>query len=322
LYISAGTTKWAHPLPDELIEALQRDPRIDAVERYSTYGVRLNGKPARLRVVDGSVLKHRSRFIFLQGEQRAWERLERGGVFISESLGYHFGLNVGDSLELATPQGKRSFPVVAMLRDYSSEQGTIQMDRIIYEDIWNERKVQSVALFLKAGASPGEVRRSIAARFPGLGRTIASNSEMRAGILVIFDKTFAPTATLKGVSLLVALLGIATALMAILMERSREMTVLSYLGLTAGQLGRMNVYQALVMGLVSFIISVACGLILTYIITNAINYRSFGWSIDIHINPWVFVKAFLLTALACLAASFYPTYKLVRAPTLPALEEE
>ncbi len=322
LYISPATTKWAHPLPDELVEILRQDPRIDAVERYSTYSIRLNGKPARLRVVDGSVLKTRSRFTFLEGGQGAWDKMEEGGVFISESLGYHFGLSVGDSLELAAPKGKRSFPVVAMVRDYSSEQGTIQMDRTIYEDIWNDRKVQSVALFLKPGVSPDEVRRSIAARVPGLGRTISSNSEMRSNILVIFDKTFAPTATLKGVSLLVALLGIATALMAILMERSRETTVLSYLGLTYTQLGRMNVYQALVMGLVSFIISVVCGLILTYIITNAINYRSFGWSINIYVNPWVFAKALVLTALACLAASVYPTYKLVRGPYLPALEEE
>ncbi|MFH1113094.1 MAG: FtsX-like permease family protein [Pseudomonadota bacterium] len=322
LYISPATTKWAHPLPDELIESLRQDPRIRAVERYSTYAVRIDGKPAKLRVVDGSVLKHRSRFTFLKGEHGAWDRMEKGGVFISESLGYRFGLDVGDSVQLAAPQGKRSFPVAAVVRDYSSDQGTIQMHRDVYEEIWQDKKVQSVALFLRPGVSSGEVRRSIAAQAPGLGRTIVSNTEMRSKVLVIFDKTFAPTATLKGVSLLVALLGIAVALMAILMERSREMTVLSYLGLTSTQLGRMNVYQALLMGLVSFVVSIACGLILTYIITNAINYRSFGWSIDIHVNPWVFAKTFVLTAAACLASSIYPTYKLIRSPALPAPEEE
>jgi len=124
------------------------------------------------------------------------------------------------------------------------------------------------------------------------------------------------------VSLLVALLGVATALMAILMERSREMTVLGYLGLTPGELGRMNVYQALIMGLVAFGIAVACGLILAYIITYAINYRSFGWSIDVHVNPWVFAKAAGLTLIACLCASIYPTYKLIAAPEILALKEE
>jgi putative ABC transport system permease protein len=145
---------------------------------------------------------------------------------------------------------------------------------------------------------------------------------MRENILVIFDKTFAPTATLKGVSLLVALLGVATALMAILMERSREMAVLGYLGVTSSQMGRINVYQALIMGLVAFVISVACGLILTLIIVYAINYRSFGWSIDIYLNPWVFIKTFFLTAGACVVSSLYPTYKLIRSHTAGSIREE
>jgi len=312
LYISPATTKWDHPLPPQLLETLTQDRRIDAIERYSTYEVLLQKKPVRLRVVDGSVLKNRSRFTFLNGDNRSWDALMQGGVFISESLGYRFGLGIGDRVVLSTPVGNRSFPVAAVVRDYSSDQGTVQIDRKMYEDIWNDRRVQSVALFLKPEASAQEVRRSIVSSFPGLDRTIATNAKMRSDILMIFDKTFAPTATLKGVSLLVALLGIATALMAILLERSREMTVLSYLGLTPCQLGKMNVYQALLMGLAAFLVSVVCGLILTYIITNAINYRSFGWSIDFYLNPWVFLKALVLTGLACLASSVYPTFKLAR----------
>jgi len=121
---------------------------------------------------------------------------------------------------------------------------------------------------------------------------------------------------------LVALLGVATALMAILLERSREMIVLGYLGLTRREMGKMNVYQALVMGFAAFAISIFSGLILTYIIIYAINYRSFGWSVDVHPNAWIFVKGFLLTMLACLVSALYPTYKLIREPTELSLKEE
>lgn len=322
LYISPATTKWDHPLPAELIHSLGTDPRIDEVERYSTYGVVLQGKPVKLRVIDGAVLARHSNFRFLKGDKSAWEALQNGGIFISESLGYRFGLDVGQYAELGAPNGKRSFPIAAIVRDYSSDQGTLHMDRKIYETIWKDDRVQSVAIFLKPSASPDEVRRSIVRQFPGLDRTIASNTKMKEDILVIFDKTFAPTATLKGVSLLVALLGIATALMAILMERYREMTVLGYLGLTGRELGKMNVYQALIMGLAAFLVSVVCGLVLTYIITYAINYRSFGWSIDIYLDPLVFIKTFVLTMSACLASSLYPTYRLTRAPVARDLRED
>jgi putative ABC transport system permease protein len=322
LYISPATTKWDHPLPPSLVETLSRDPRIEGVERYATHEVYVEGRPVRLRVVDGRVLKDHSRFTFLKGGEDAWEALMKGGVFISESLGYRFRLGLGSTVDLSTPDGMSKFPVVAVVRDYSSDRGTIQIDREVYERIWKDARVQSVALFLKPGVPREEVRRSIVRAFPGLKRTMVSNTQMRENILTIFDKTFAPTATLKGVSLLVALLGIATALTAILMERSREMTVLGYLGLTPGELGKMNVYQAVVMGLAAFIISVPCGIMLTYIIIYAINYRSFGWSIDVFVNPWVFLKAFGLTTAACLIASVYPTYRLTRSSAGPVLEEE
>jgi len=322
LYISPSTTKWAHPLPASLIEQLARNPDVEAVERYATYEVLLSGKPVRLRIVDGKVLKDRSRFHFLKGGKRAWDKLIDGGVFISESLAYRHGLDVGDTAVLDVPGGKKAFPIVAKTREYSADQGAIHIDRALYEDIWQDRRVQSVALFLKAGVSPERVRGSITREFPGLDRTIVSNTKMMENVLVIFDKTFAPTATLKGVALLVALLGVATALMAILMERSDEMTVLGYLGLEPGEMAKINVYQGLIMGLAAFLIAVPCGIILTHIIVHAINYRSFGWSIDISFNPLLFAKTLLLTSLACLASAIYPTYRLIRGHADPSLEEE
>ncbi|HMK34151.1 MAG TPA: FtsX-like permease family protein [Desulfomonilaceae bacterium] len=323
LYISPATTKWDHPLPQALLDFTAKDPRVEAVERYSTHDIYLQNRPVRLRVVESAVLASRSQFTFIKGEKGAWEALRTGGLFISESLAYHFHLDVGDHMELSTPLGDKRFPVSAITRDYSSDRGTIQMDRTVYEAIWKDFRVQSLALFLNPGASADDVRRSIEEKFPGLERTISSRTTMKEDILTIFDKTFAPTATLKGVSLLVALLGIATALMVILMERSREMTVLGYLGLSPLQLARINVYQALIMGFAAYIVSVVCGLFLTYIIVYAINYRSFGWSIDIHANSWIFIKNFFLTAVACLASSLYPTAKLMLtgAVTRPLGEE-
>ncbi len=322
LYISPATTKWDHPLPDTLVAALNNYPEVEAVERYATHDIYLDGKPVKLRVEDAAVLEHHSRFNFLKGGKGAWDALKAGGVFISESLSYRFGMDVGQSVELTTPEGKSSFPIVSVIRDYSSDQGTVHIDRSVYERIWKDRRVQSAALFLKPGASADEVRHSVVAQFPGLDRTIVFNAKMKKEILVIFDKTFALTATLKGVSLLVALLGVAMALTAILLERAREMTVLGYLGLTPTEMGKMNVFQAMIMGLAAFCISVICGLILTYILIYAINYRSFGWSVDVHINPWIFVKTAILTAVASLVSALYPTYKLIRTPMVGTLHEE
>ena len=299
-----------------------RDPRVEAVERYATYPISLKGKPVKLAILDGDVLMGRSRFHFLKGRDRAWERFIRGGLFVSESLAYRFHVVPGDALELETPLGRRAFTIVAVTRDYSSDQGSIQMHRPVYESIWKDKRIQSIALFLKPGASPDAVRASIVSKFPGLNRTIVSNAKMKTNILSIFDKTFAPTATLKGASLLVALLGVATALTAILIERSREMTVLGYLGLTSNEISRVNVYQAVIMGIISFLIAAFGGVILAHILIYAVNYRSFGWTVDVYISPLVFAKTFALTLAACLISSIYPTLLMRRADSRSRLQEE
>jgi putative ABC transport system permease protein len=284
--------------------------------------VNLEGKPVRIRVIDGHVLKDHSRFIFLKGKDRPWEKLMAGGVFISEPLAVLRRLNLGDSITLKADEGDHQFPVVAIVRDYSSDQGIIQMHRPVYERIWNDKRVQSVALFLKPGVSSDKVRRSVVSKFPGLDRTIVSNAKMKESVLIIFDKTFAPTATLKGVCLLVALLGVATALMAILLERSRDMTVLGHLGLTSKEMGWINVFQALIMGAVAFLLSVFCGIVLTYVIVHAINYRSFGWSIDLYFNYMIFLMIFILTMIACVVSAIYPSYKLAYTAVRQFSDEE
>ncbi len=322
LYISPSTTKWAHPLPETLVENAGRLPNVAAVERFSSHEIYLEGRPVRLRVIDADVLKKRGRFHFIQGDATAWDELIDGDVFVSESLAYRFRVGKGDTITLSSPNGKRAFRIAAVTRDYSSDQGAMHMDWGTYRTFWNDDRVQSMALFLEPGASPNDVRAELTRMFPGLDRTVVSNTRMKEDILKIFDKTFAPTATLKGVSLVVGLLGVATALMAILMERSREVTVLGYLGLTSWETARLNGWQAVIMGVMAFAVSVVCGIVLTYIIVYAINYRSFGWSIDIFMNPWVFIKTFALTMAACLASSVYPSYKLITSQRRAALDEE
>jgi putative ABC transport system permease protein len=322
LYISPSTSKWAHPLPKELIERLMDDPRIDAVERYAMYDVFVDRKPVKLRVLDARVLRDRTVFRFLESEPQPWDRLIGGGVFVSESLAYRFGVGPGDRIELQTPDGARSFTIVAVNRDYSHERGTVQIDREVYEKIRKDTRVQSAAVFLKKGHTREEVRKDIIKGFPGLDRTVISNTAMTENILKIFDKTFTPTATLKGASLFVALLGIATALTAVLTERSTDMIVMGYLGLTRNELAAMNFFQAGIMGVTSFLIACVCGMLLTYILVHAINYRSFGWSIDLYFDYRVYLKVFGLTLAACLSAAVLPSLKIMKRSESTALHEE
>jgi putative ABC transport system permease protein len=53
-----------------------------------------------------------------------------------------------------------------------------------------------------------------------------------------------------------------------------------------------------------------------------INQRSFGWTLQMHLDPAAFIQAFLLSVAAALLAGVYPTWRLSRMQIAEALRGE
>ena len=63
---------------------------------------------------------------------------------------------------------------------------------------------------------------------------ISANKDLRRGALEIFDRTFVITDVLRLLAVAVAFVGVLSALMALQLERARELGVLRANGLTPG----------------------------------------------------------------------------------------
>ncbi len=63
-----------------------------------------------------------------------------------------------------------------------------------------------------------------------------SHRDLRNGILRIFDETFALTYALEGVAVVVAVFGIITTFLVLIMERERELALLQALGASRRQI--------------------------------------------------------------------------------------
>ncbi len=72
---------------------------------------------------------------------------------------------------------------------------------------------------------------------------IAPNAELRRASLEIFDRTFAITWALEAVAIVVAMLGAANALLAVVLDRRRELGMLRYLGASARQVRRNDSHR-------------------------------------------------------------------------------
>ncbi|MGW8266060.1 MAG: ABC transporter permease [Longimicrobiales bacterium] len=245
------------------------------------------------------------------------------GVFLSEPLAYRRGLSVGDAISLPTDRGIRSFPVAGIFYDYGSDQGVVMMNRSSYEAHWRDRGVTSLGLFVEEEADVDEVvggLRALAGEAQLL--QIRSNRALKIASLEVFDRTFAITGVLRFLAFLVAFIGVLSALLALQLERGREIGVLRANGMTPGQVWKLVTAQTGIMGLVAGALAVPAGLILAAVMVLVVNKRSFGWTLKLEVGPEILLQAVLLAVTGALLAGIFPAWRMARTPPALAVREE
>src|SRR5690606_38309223 len=138
----------------------------------------------------------------------------------------------------------------------------------------------------------------------------------------VFDRTFAITAVLRALALVVAFVGVLSALMALQLERTRELGVLRATGLTPGQLWALLAAQTGLMGVAAAALAAPLGIGLAWTMVHVVNRRSFGWTIDFALDGGTVLESAALAVTAALLAGAYPAWRMSRTPPAAALREE
>jgi putative ABC transport system permease protein len=197
------------------------------------------------------------------------------------------------------------------------------MSRATYDRHFDDPFVSGLALYASPGQDVDQVISNLRARIGDRQELlIRSNRTLRDASLEVFDRTFTVTIVLRLLAVLVAFVGVLSALMALQLERARELAVLRANGLTPRQVWRFVTMQTGLMGFISGILAIPLGLVLAYGLIFVINRRSFGWTLQIEISPWILVQAVILAIIAALLAGLYPSWKMAKANPATALREE
>jgi putative ABC transport system permease protein len=168
-----------------------------------------------------------------------------------------------------------------------------------------------------------EVKARLQQEYGGRYRLLAlSHGELRAGILKIFDETFALTYALEGVAVLVAVFGIITTFLVLIMERERELALLQTIGASRPQILGMVLVESGLASLLSFILGAGAGSVLSLLLILVINKQAFGWTIHLHWVTGIYGQALVLVLALGMAAAAYPAWRALRPDLAAILKEE
>jgi putative ABC transport system permease protein len=309
-------------LDPDLIARVRAAPGVGAVGTQRT--VRVQTPSGTIRLIVLAVAPQGSRALTLKEGTTLWSTVgDGGGVLVSEPFAYHRRLRVGDHVRLRTEAGEHDFPIVGIVYDYGSSEGVVMMGRATFDRFWNDRGVSALAVYAtdpRAVDALVDTLRRVAG--PEQDVLIRSNRALREASLEVFDRTFAVTTVLRVLAMVVAFVGVLSALMAQELERAREIGVLRALGLTPIQVWGLTATQTGFMGLVAGLLALPVGGVLALVLIFVINRRSFGWTLQLEITPMVLLQALFLAVGAALLAAVYPAWRMSTMQLPAALREE
>jgi len=320
LYVAAEGFDDGATLSPAVVREVAQLHSVVALSRYRERKLPLAGR--RVELI-GAHLAAPSRrgFALLSGAQSAWKEFDAGAVLVSEPLAYHLGLAPGESLDIPTPQGPLSVRVAAVFRDYASEHGRIFMDEALYLEHWPDQQVHSLALFARHADVAG-MRRAASELAARHAIVLTPAAAILEESMAVFDRTFRVTEVLRAVSLVVAFIGVLSALMALQLERGKEYAVLRALGLTRGQIAGLIGGESLLMGLLAACVAIPTGILMAWVLIESVQRRAFGWSMPFSVDGGLLLHTVLVGLLAAGLAAIYPAWRSAHRDPAPQLRED
>ncbi|MBI4552516.1 MAG: ABC transporter permease [Candidatus Latescibacteria bacterium] len=307
--VGRRVTGSATVLPPDLVEIARHIPGVAAVNTYRSVRITYEGKIAYVAAVDFDIQQQYGRLQFIRGNSaEVIARARSGnGVVVTESFSYRHRVDAGDTVRVLTPTGTAVLSVAGVFYDYSTDAGAILMDRQVFARLWNDPRTESLAMYVKPGASVDQVRtRFIEAAGRRIVLHIMPNRGLRERVLAVFDQTFQITYALQAIAIVVAVLGVISTLTALILQRGREIGVLRAVGALRRQVHTMVLVESGLLGLIGALMGCVCGVALSILLIYVINKQFFGWSIRMTVDPVVFVQAVGLMVVTAVLAGLWP----------------
>lgn len=245
------------------------------------------------------------------------------GISVSKNFAALYNLHHGDKIRLETPIGPLERPIVGVIEDYSSEKGTIIMDRALYIQYWQDRSVDFFDVTLQPGVARETAKAAITKRLGGEQRLfVFTNREYKDYILNIVNQFFVINYLQIFVAVVVAVIGIVNTLIISVSERRRELGVLRAIGSLRSQVRRLVLLEAVSIALIGVALGALAGVMNTLFLTRTVAFLLAGWTIPFYFPARFILASIPIVLVVALAAAWWPAEHAVRMRAVEAIGYE
>jgi putative ABC transport system permease protein len=313
------------PLSEEPLPGLSSIPGVRIVDLYRLVRVSYQGRPIVVESFSAAESAAVRQLPMSQGDGSVTLRdMGAGkGVVISESFQSKFGKRAGDAIELATPSGVVKLRVIGVYVDYSSDIGSVLMDRALYKRYWRDDLVDAFDLWLEPGADERLVMQEIKDRYGERYELfVSTHRELREAVVKIMEQSFVVNYAVEIVAVVVAIFSVINTLLASVLDRTREIGVLRAIGATQVQIRRVVLLEAAFMGVVGGLLGLFAGTLMAY---HHVVYNTkvlTGWTFQFYYPYDVALFSVFAAVVLCLAAGYVPAKQAAATPIVSAIGYE
>ncbi len=288
------------------------EPRVEAVLPIIEADQLLGGQPGTVYGVADHAT-YRKNWPLLEAGPEVWDRLHQGaGVLVNEQMARRQGLSLGDPVAVAGG----AVPVIGVYSDYGNPSPQIILGLAAFQ----ARYPDAVALRFALRLPPDQVdamAQALRAEFGLEEGALVDQAGIKAFSLAVFDRTFAVTGALNGLTLGVAALAMLASLLTLAGLRLPQLAPLWALGLTRGRLAGLDLVRTVMLAALTAVLALPLGLALAWVLLAVVNVEAFGWRLPLQVFPGDALRLVAAALAAALAAGLLPALRLAR--TSPAM---
>lgn len=310
----------AADMPAYIEDELKKVSGIESLDAIRYVNAR-SGDNSVLVVVRNFVGKATDFFDLVEGTpEGALKGLQDGKVVVGTVLTQRLGLHAGDTIPLETKDGTRNLEIAATTNEYFAGGLTIYLHRDLAQELLDVSGVDAYVIQADDDRL-AEVEQQLQTICQENHIILQSYVDVVGYIDNMVNSIIASLWMLLALGCIIAAMGLVNTLTMNILEQTREIGVLRVVAMTRGQVRRMILAQAMLLGIIGLVPGAIAGVFVAYVISLSA-FAILGHNVVFELRYGLVIGCLALGMFIVLLASLLPAERAARLKIASALHYE